>query len=194
MHTRLLSLVCLISFGLLAACEPANRPEAVVSVPAAEAPGGTSPEAPADKPMSAKAQATLTELLAVADRRSIRRLAAFARSQEGFRSNVGTQDPYEHWYLLKRAGTDVGRELQEVATYPYARRDLGDVTFYIWPYLAARTSEELQDDRLSFKERADLRALVGEEGLRRISEGEPYPGFRFAIRDDGIWAYFVNNG
>ena len=132
-------------------------------------------------------------LLAVLERDSVRRLARYAEQFEGFRSNYGDLSHYEHWYLLRRAGIDPVSATLQIFEEPYAVKDFGAEKYFIWPDFAARTNEELQHDRLSFSERARILTLIGEDGLERIRNGESYPGFRLAIREDGTWVYLLQD-
>lgn len=132
------------------------------------------------------------ELLDAADDRALRRLGRIASAQEAFLSNLGNDDHYNHWYLMRATGFDVLRELEDLFEHPYGTKQVGQETWYIWPDLAALESDALLPERLSFKDRARLKALIGETGIDAMRAGAPYPGIRTAIAEDGGWRYFLH--
>lgn len=137
--------------------------------------------------------ATRNELLSISAADSLRRLARFADSQPGFASNLsGSSDHYAHWDLMRRTGFDPNQQIAFVLQFPHATRQIGDQTWYIWPYLAARSGAELAPERLSFVDLTTLRELIGRPGLDWIGEHGTYPGVRTAISEDGTWRYFLN--
>ena len=133
------------------------------------------------------------EILSVLERDSVRQMVYLADDYEDFRSNYGDLSHYEHWYILRRAGIDPVAATQQILNEPYGVKDFGVEIYYIWPAFAARTPEELSNDRLTFSERARLLDLIGEDGIARLAAGESYPGFRLAIRQDGTWGYLLQD-
>jgi hypothetical protein len=131
------------------------------------------------------------EILAHARSGALRRLARLAGQQPGFTSNLGGQDHYQFWDLLRRTGVDPTRKLQELFAEPPGERLVNGDTWYVWPDLAARDGRDLVPAKLTFQERRRLQELVGEEGIRKLLAGEGYPGMRTAISADGHWVYFV---
>lgn len=123
---------------------------------------------------------------------SLRRLSRLAEAQPAFLSNFGDVPHGRHWDLMRRTGFDPNRTLVELFEKPHAAKQVGDETWYIWPDLAARSSAELQPERLSFRDKARLETLVGEAGIAAIRGGSPYPGVRTAISETGTWHYFLH--
>lgn len=136
-------------------------------------------------------QAKLDTIKATLETNSLRSLVRLASLEEDFRSNYGDLGHYDHWYILKRAGIDPIIKTEQILELDYGVKDFGAVKYYIWPELASRPPEDLVFSRLSFKERAMLLELVGESGVEDVKNGEPYPGFKLAIREDGSWAYLL---
>lgn len=182
---------------LLGACDLSDeidnnspRSEVVARVEkASEEPPG---EHTADELPEAVAK-TRDEILAIIETGSIRSLARMADAQQGFRSNYGNLNHYDHWYIMKRAGLDPLEKTAEILKQPFGIKDFGAEKYYIWPALAVRAPEDLDFSRLSFSERATLSELVGEDGIERMKAGEAYPGFRLAIREDGRWVYLLHD-
>lgn len=135
---------------------------------------------------------TRDELLAIADRNSLRALARRADAEPVFLSNLGGDDHYGHWDLMRRTGFDPNTKLQDLLRQPHGVRRVGAETWYIWPDLAALPAEDLAPERLSFQDAARLRSLVGEQGLAQIEAGQSYPGVRTAISESGAWRYFLH--
>lgn len=136
--------------------------------------------------------ATRDELLEIAARNSLRQLARRADAEPVFISNLGGDDHWRHWDLMRRTGFDPNLKIKELFELPYGVRRVGSETWYIWPDLAALSAEDLAPERLSFQDAARLRALVGEQGLAQIAEGQSYPGVRTAISETGAWRYFLH--
>lgn len=186
----------MLVFGFLAACTPAEdeQPRVRLSVP--EAPAITRPQPVAETEtvteLSQAAQDKIMALREIIARNSLTRLVRLANSEPAFISNFANQGHRTHWDLLRRTGFDPLARLEELLNGPYGTREVGDQTWYIWPDLAALDPEDLQPERLSFRDRARLRDLVGDEGIARIREGQGYPGVRTAIAEDGTWLYFVH--
>lgn len=143
-------------------------------------------------PLPGAVIATRDELLEIAERNSLRRLAERADAEPVFISNLGGDDHLSHWDLMRRTGFDPNLKLKELFNLPYGIRRVGSENWYIWPDLAARSAEDLAPERLSFQDAARLRALVGEQGMAQIAEGQPYPGMRTAISETGAWRYFLH--
>ncbi|MEM9739077.1 MAG: hypothetical protein AAF829_04350 [Pseudomonadota bacterium] len=135
---------------------------------------------------------TRQQLLDIAERNSIRRLARKADEEPVFLSNLGGDDHYRHWDLMRRTGFDPNTQLIELLNEPYGIRLVGSETWYIWPDLAARPAGALAPERLSFHDAARLKELVGEQGLAQIEAGQSYPGVRTAISESGAWRYFLH--
>ena len=184
-------------FGL-ASCDLSDRidpqrPEVVEPVPEsdlAEAPAIESADVDA---LPDAVAAKRDQILETADMDSIRRLVYLADDYDGFRSNYGDIAHYDHWYILKRAGIDPIVAVREILSEPYGVKDFGAEKYYIWPAFASRRPEDLDFSRLTFAERARLQELIGDDGIARVEAGEPYPGFRLAIRQDGIWVYLLED-
>lgn len=181
--------------GMVAACDLSDkidRPqrqgdELVVKVPEADI-----PEEPRNE-LPAPVQAKLGEIKATLKQNSIRALVRLAQKEPDFRSNFGDLSHYDHWYILKRMGLDVIEKTEEVLEQPYGVKDFGAEKYYIWPELATHSPEDLDFSRLTFTERATMAKLLGEQGVERVKAGESYPGFRLAIREDGSWAYLLQD-
>ena len=184
-------------FGL-ASCDLSDRidpqrPEVVEPVPEsdlAEAPAIESADVDA---LPDAVAAKRDQILETADMDSIRRLVYLADDYDGFRSNYGDIAHYDHWYILKRAGIDPIVAVREILSEPYGVKDFGAEKYYIGPAFASRRPEDLDFSRLTFAERARLQELIGDDGIARVEAGEPYPGFRLAIRQDGIWVYLLED-
>ncbi|MEM7492583.1 MAG: hypothetical protein AAF296_04330 [Pseudomonadota bacterium] len=142
--------------------------------------------------LSDAADAKIMALREVIARNSLTRLVRLANAEPAFVSNFANQGHRTHWDLLRRTGFDPLARLQTLLDGPYGVRRVGDEVWYVWPDLAALDPEELQPERLSFRDRARLRDFVGDEGLARIRNGQGYPGVRTAIAEDGRWLYFVH--
>ncbi|MEM7766460.1 MAG: hypothetical protein AAF253_03110 [Pseudomonadota bacterium] len=177
----------------LAACgaEP-DETAAPLPPPPPDATLVTDPEPPMRRALPEAVIATRDTLLETANARSLRRLGRFADSQEAFLSNLGNDEHYDHWYLMRATGFDVLRELETLFEEPYGVKQVGSETWFIWPDLAALEGDALVLERLSFRDRARLKALVGDVGIDAIAAGEPYPGIRTAIAEDGGWRYFLH--
>ena len=161
--------------------------EVVVSVPAVAKEDKAQPELPE------AVQAKVDEILEVLETKSIRRFARLASQNESFRSNYGEHSHYDNWYIQKRAGIDPIVKTKRILELPYGIRDFGSEKLYIWPELATRDVEDLKFSRLTFQERAILLDLIGQSGVDDVEGGEPYPGFRLAIREDGTWIYLLQD-
>ena len=147
----------------------------------------------ADEALPEAVAAKRDQILETLELNSVWRLARFADQEEDFRSNYGALSHYDHWYILRRAGISPIEKTKQVLEQPYGVKDFGAERFYIWPYFATRAPEELDMSRLSFTERTVLVDLIGEDGIARLEAGEPYPGWRVAIRQDGSWAYLLQD-
>lgn len=167
------------------ACSPAGPPPPppVSTPPATE---------PATDLLTAEAEALLGQIRASAQAGSVRDLARLADTFPEFVSNFGGATPFDHWYMQRRMGSEPNEALLRILEEPYAARRVGEEIWYIWPDLAALPPEALQPERLSFKDRARLRALIGQAGIDAIAAGEGYPGHRMAISSAGRWVYFVD--
>lgn len=150
------------------------------------------PRADGPPPLPAPVAETRQELLDIARSGSLRRLARRAEAEPAFLSNLGGDPHYNHWYLLRAIGVDPLRNLRTLLDLPHARKDVGGEVWYIWPDLAARDPEALRPERMDFRDRARLEALLGESGLAKLANGDTYPGLRTAISEDGSWRYFLH--
>lgn len=158
-------------------------------------PDDTLLELPVEQPpevISEAAARTVADILEITDRNSLRRFANYADQSEGFASNFATSTHYAHWSLMRRTGVDPLREIENLFAQKHGVKTVGEEVWYIWPDLAAKPSEDLLPERLSFRDRARLLELVGETGIERIRAGGAYPGFRTAISQDGRWVYFLH--
>lgn len=135
---------------------------------------------------------TRQAILAAAEAGSLRRLSRLADAEPAFISNLGGADHYAHWDLMRRTGFDPNLHLIELFKQPYDTRRVGEETWFVWPDLAARDPEALAPGRLSFRERARLRELLGDDGVAALGRGEPWPGVRTAISETGDWRYFLH--
>lgn len=185
-----------LAFGLMTACTPTEEEQPRVRLSVPEAPAITRPQPETETqsvaPLSEAAQDKIMALREIIARNSLTRLVRLANAEPAFISNFANQGHRTHWDLLRRTGFDPLARLEDLLNGPYGVRRVGDQTWYIWPDLAALDPEDLQLERLSFRDRARLRDLVGEEGLARIRDGQGYPGVRTAIAEDGSWLYFVH--
>ena len=186
-----------ILFGL-ASCDLSDRidpqrPEVVEPVPEADLAEAPAIESADVDALPDAVAAKRDQILETADMDSIRRLVYLADDFDGFRSNYGDIAHYDHWYILKRAGIDPIIAVREILSEPYGVKDFGAEKYYIWPAFASRRPEDLDFSRLTFAERARLQELIGDDGIARVEAGEPYPGFRLAIRQDGIWVYLLED-
>lgn len=173
---------------VLSACSPPVAPPA----PAGDGDMlARAPEPPRLVRLTPEASAMQQEILAHARSGSLRRLARLAGQQPGFTSNLGGQDHFQFWDLLRRTGVDPARKLQDLLSTPPGERVVNDETWYVWPDLAARDGRDLVPAKLTFQERRRLQELLGEEGIARLMAGQGYPGMRTAISADGRWIYFV---
>ena len=176
---------------LLAACAP-DAPETAPAGPVAPQETLTrAPQAAEPIELSDEAQTLRGEILRHAERGALRSLGRLADAQEGFVSNLGGQNHYDYWDLLRRTGVDPNRLLRELFAEPPGAREVDGETWFIWPDLAARDARDLIPEKLTFVERRRLRELIGEDGIAGIRAGEGYPGMRTAITADGRWVYFV---
>ena len=188
----------LVSLFGLASCDLSDRidpqrPEVVEPVPEADLAEAPAIESADVDALPDAVAAKRDQILETADLDSIRRLVYLADDFDGFRSNYGDIAHYDHWYILKRAGIDPIVAVREILSEPYGVKDFGAEKYYIWPAFASRRPEDLDFSRLTFAERARLQELIGDDGIARVEAGEPYPGFRLAIRQDGIWVYLLED-
>lgn len=185
-----------LTIGLVTACTPAEeeQPRVRISVPEAPAITRIEPQAETETvtELSQAAQDKIMALREIIARNSLTRLVRLADSEPAFISNFANQAHRTHWDLLRRTGFDPLARLEDLLNGPYGTREVGYETWYIWPDLAALDPEDLQPERLSFRDRARLQDLVGDQGLARIRDGQGYPGVRTAIAEDGTWLYFVH--
>ncbi|MEM1088123.1 MAG: hypothetical protein AAGH90_10360 [Pseudomonadota bacterium] len=182
--------------NLCVACAPTDDSGPALRITVPEAPDITQldPAEPELLPeITDVAAQKITLLRDIIERNSLARLARLADAEPAFVSNFANQSHRTHWDLLRRTGFDPIAQLETLLDGPYAIRTVGDETWYIWPDLAAIAPEDLKPERLSFRDRARLRELLGEEAVQRLSETDMgYPGVRTAIAEDGRWLYFVH--
>jgi len=150
------------------------------------------PETPEPPQLTTAALNTVEELRSIATRGMLRPLSRRAEREPDFTSNFGGDRHFAHWDLMRRIGVDPNAKLLEVLDEPHAAAQVGDEVWFIWPDLAALKPDELLPEKLSFRDRARLLTLVGEEGVQAVRDGNGYPGFRTAISEDGQWLYFVH--
>jgi len=179
---------CVLFLGACAPAEPVAAPPGPVAPPETLT---RPPQAPEPAELSDEAAALRADILRHAERGALRSLARLADQQEGFVSNLGGQDHFQFWDLLRRTGVDPNRLLRELFAEPPGARTVDGETWFIWPDLAARDARDLIPEKLTFVERRRLRELIGEDGIASIRAGEGYPGMRTAITADGRWVYFV---
>ena len=178
--------------GLLAACSQAEPAAVPVAGPPAPPQSLTRPRQPPEAvELTDDAEKMKAAILREAERGALRSLGRLASQQEGFISNIGGQDHYEFWDLLRRTGVDPNRKIRDLFEGPPGKRDIDGETWFVWPDIAAKDARDLIPEKLTFLERRRLRELVGEDGIARIRAGEGYPGMRTAISADGRWVYFV---
>lgn len=178
----------------VSACER-ETPRDTVRLQVEEAPDYMNPESEARTAapdLTAEAARTVETLRGIIETNSLYRLSRFADSQPGFISNFAGASHRDHWDLLRRTGFDPLLRLEDLLDKPYGIRVVGEETWYVWPDLAALDASELQPERLNFRQRARLQALVGETGVEKIRNGSGYPGVRMAIASDGRWLYYVH--
>ncbi len=180
----------ILAAAALTACSAPAEPAAVRKPP--DETLIETPSRPEPPPLSEAAQAKVEQLRELSAGRSLRALARLADSESGFRSNFGGERHYDHWYLLRRTGVDPLEKLAALLLEPHASVNVGDELWHVWPDLAARAPDELAPERLSFRDRARLRDLVGDDGIEQIRTGDPFPGFRLAVSDSGRWVYFLH--
>lgn len=175
----------------MAACVPAEAPAAPAGPVAPPETLTRAPQVPEPVELTEDAVALRAEILRHAERGALRSLARLADQHEGFVSNIGGQDHFEFWDLLRRTGVDPNRLLRELLAESPGARELGGEVWFVWPDIAARDARDLIPEKLTFVERRRLRELIGEDGIARIRAGEGYPGMRTAISADGRWVYFI---
>lgn len=189
---RCVSILPVLALGALVACsqaEPADVPPPSPPVPSESL--TRAPQLPDPVELTEDAEKMKAAILREAERGALRSLGRLASRQEGFVSNVGGQDHYEFWDLLRRTGVDPNRKIRELFEGPPGKREVDGQTWFVWPDIAAKEARDLIPEKLTFVERRRLRELVGEDGIARIRAGEGYPGMRTAISADGRWVYFV---
>lgn len=185
-----LSLITLVTACGLLACDQQDS-----VIPATQF--QSEPEvAPQFKPVdsidiSAEAKTTLQEIQSLVETGSLRRLARYADTHNGFVSNFGTEANYDYWYLLRRTGAEPLDQLIRILNEPHGELKLGDRSWYVWPDFAALDVAMLDPDRMDINLRGRLVSLIGESGIEDMRNGAPYPGVRTAISDDGRWIYWL---
>lgn len=188
--TRLAGCLALLCLVTLSGCGEAGSGREVQAGPDSSL--IDPPPAHAPPPLPAPVAETRDELLVIARSGSLRRLARRAAAEPAFLSNLGGDPHYNHWYLLRAIGVDPLRNLRTLLDLPHGKKDVGGEVWYIWPDLAARDAEALRPERMDFRGRARLEALLGESGLAKLANGGTYPGLRTAISEDGSWRYFLH--
>jgi hypothetical protein len=189
---RCASFALALLMGLLAACsqaEPANVPPSLPPEPPESLTRPPQPPEPVE--LTEDAEKMKAAILREAERGALRSLGRLASQQEGFISNIGGQDHYEFWDLLRRTGVDPNRKIRDLFEGPPGKREIDGEVWFVWPDIAAKDARDLIPEKLTFLERRRLRELIGEDGIARIRAGEGYPGMRTAISADGRWVYFV---
>ncbi len=182
------SLALVVVAAALVAC---GRPEAETHVPAPPESLSQVPQEAVPVEIPADVIQMRDALLKSAKAGSLSGLARMADANPDFVSNFGGTPHKQFWDLLRRTGIDPNLKLRNLFELPAGVRVVDGVTWYVWPDLAARDSQQLIPEKLSFQDRKRLADLIGEDGISRIREGEGYPGMRTAIAEDGRWVYFV---
>ena len=187
-------LLALLLVSMLMACgngqpEQGRQQEAEDRAPA---PPVRAPE-PLPTELTPDALAMQEQILSVTGRDSLRRFAELAEQAPDFASNFDGIAHFEHWSLLRRTGVDPLRNIEELFALPFGARQVGAEVWFIWPDFAATDPGELVPEKLSFRDRARLLEILGEEGLARLRASGVYPGLRTAISDSGRWVYYVND-
>ncbi len=186
--------ICILLLSLwLAACGRSDEPIPLTRSIAPDESLIEPPESHMPDPLSAAAIAKRDHILKAADTGMMRPLSRIADAEPDFVSNIGGMSHITYWTLLRRTGADPGATLVRLFSEPYDAKEVGEEIWYVWPDFAAREPEALIPERLSFRDRARLMELVGEDGIARIRDGHPYPGLRTAIAEDGRWVYFIYN-
>ncbi|MEM7329588.1 MAG: hypothetical protein AAF437_12665 [Pseudomonadota bacterium] len=180
------------AFWLTACGGEAVSPKMRVAVSAAPVISMVEEDADEIQRLPVAVDAKLAEIHDVLARDSLHRLVRLASTEPNFVSNFSGEPHKVHWDLLRRTGFDPVHRLSALLNGPYGTRQVGDQVWYVWPDFAARDAEDLLPEKLTFADRARLKALVGEPGLARIRAGHEYPGIRTAIAEDGRWLYFVH--
>lgn len=129
--------------------------------------------------------ATKQDLQAIAKEGSTWDMARLARGAPSFRSNAGGLDHADYWYLKYRTGDWPMEHLGRVLEYEPAVEETEAGPVYVWPYMALARAREITP-----KVRRDMESLLGEEAARQAVVGNPWPGYRLGIAEDGTWLYF----
>ena len=190
---HLIILSALVAGLLLTGCGNGEGPLAAPESIVPDASLREAPSRPELVALSEAAEAKRMRLYEAAETGRMTPLARIANAEPGFISNIGGETHISYWTLLRRTGADPGGTLLALFSQPHAVKVVGDETWYIWPDLAALAPEDLIPEKLDFQDRARLLELVGEDGIARIRAGNPYPGLRTAIAEDGRWVYFIYN-
>jgi len=191
LFTGLRRLALALATVAAAACDRPEDAKREPPTPAVAVPSETG-EMVAVRALSAQAIATRDRIIEVAESRSQRQLARLAAEFEGFQSNFGGSEHFAYWYSRRRMGSDPNEAIIALFNEPYAVREVGEEVWYIWPDLATIDPRGFALEKLSFRDRARLEALIGERGIEVLLRGEPYPGYRTAITSGGRWVYFVD--
>lgn len=142
--------------------------------------------------LSAEAIVMQEAILETTKRDSLRRFSRLADKTPDFVSNFEGSDNFDHWSLLRRTGVDPLRQIEKLFEGRHGVRTIGSEVWYIWPYFAAMSPDDLLPEQLDFQDKARLLALVGPEGLAHIRAGGAYPGYRTAISQSGRWVYYLH--
>lgn len=173
---------------VLMGCTPAPAPEG----PAQPAESLTqAPKIAVPVELSEAAQKTRAEIIKYSKAGALRNLSRVAGRTEHFIASQTGDEPYLYWDLMRRTGSDPAVMLRTLLDGPPGVREVDGERWFVWPDLAAQAPDALIPEKLSFQDRARLKALIGDEGIARLRAGEGYPGKRTAISEEGIWLYFV---
>lgn len=183
----------LVCFAGAAACVPSDEQTAPAPHAAGSSEGArlASPATELDS-ITEDAVAQVAHLLSITSDGRLTPLVREAEKNEDFQSNFGGQSHSRHWSLLRRVGVDPVDKLHAVLDQPFAAKQVGTETWFVWPDFATLEPDALIPERLNFQDRARLLELIGEDGVTRIRNGEPYPGVRTAISEKGRWVYFFH--
>lgn len=117
------------------------------------------------------------------------RLAALA--SQGTRpftaSFGGTADAAEHWQQAESSGQEPLRYLVGLLNRPFAGRDAGASTQYVWPSAYAYEGWEA----VPAAERQALEPLYDDADFRDFARFGSYTGYRVGVAADGEWQFFV---
>jgi hypothetical protein len=166
--------------ALLPACEP----------PAASAPAGAAVVAlpPSDEPLPPQVEATVRQLMQIAETGSYRDMARLAGQTPDFRSNTAGMSHSEYWYLKLRAGDWPMAQMQKVLRYrPAILEDADARRIYVWPWMATLSPAEITP-----AVEREIDAMLGEGQGAAMRAGGLWQGYLLGVSEEGEWLYFVS--